>query len=88
MLTLLIVEDNHALRQALRMGLEGTQAVQVVGQAASGEEALALAFETAPGAVLMDVELAGTLNGIQTAVALRPSGRESRAWMLMRLPER
>jgi DNA-binding NarL/FixJ family response regulator len=75
MLTLLIVEDNEKLRRALKVGLEATGAVRVVGEVASGEEAVAHCLDeapsAAPSAVLMDVALAGELNGIQAAVALR-----------------
>ncbi|MFN2156364.1 MAG: response regulator [Anaerolineae bacterium] len=71
MLTLLIVEDNDRLRRALQAGLEATGEVRVVGQVASGEEALAACLDAPPDAVLMDVALAGEMNGIQAAVALR-----------------
>lgn len=71
MLKLLIVEDNPRLRPALRQGLEATRAVQVVGECASGEEALALCAASTPDVVLMDVQLAGAMNGIQAAVAIR-----------------
>lgn len=71
MLTILIVEDNAALRKALRRGLEASGTVKIVAEAASGEETLALAFPEPPQAVLMDVALAGEMNGIQAAVALR-----------------
>ncbi|MFN2230897.1 MAG: response regulator transcription factor, partial [Anaerolineae bacterium] len=71
MLTLLIVEDNDRLRRALQAGLEATGEVRVVGQVASGEEALGACLDAPPDAVLMDVALAGEMNGIQAAVALR-----------------
>jgi DNA-binding NarL/FixJ family response regulator len=71
MLQILIVEDNLTLRRALRRGLEATGAVHVTGEAASGEEILALPLAEPPQAVLMDVALAGEMNGIQAAVALR-----------------
>jgi DNA-binding NarL/FixJ family response regulator len=72
-LNLLLVEDNPKLRAALRAGLEATGAVRVVYDCASGEAALdfALAADQPPGAVLLDVHLAGALDGLQTAVALR-----------------
>ncbi len=70
-LTLLIVEDNEKLCQALRTGLQATGRVQVVAKAASGEEAVAHCLTLRPDAVLMDVQLAGEMNGIQAAVALR-----------------
>jgi DNA-binding NarL/FixJ family response regulator len=72
MLDLLIVEDNAALRQALKIGLQATGAARVMGEAQSGEEALArLRQASPPSAVLMDVALASAMNGIQAAVILR-----------------
>ena len=71
MLSLLLVEDNARLRMALRAGLEGTGAVRVVGDCASGEEALEACLREPPQVILMDVQLAGALNGIQAAVAIR-----------------
>ena len=71
MMRLLLVEDNARLRPALAAGLEATGAVQVVGQTASGEDALDLGLETRPDVVLMDVQLAGPTDGIAAAVALR-----------------
>ncbi len=71
MLKLLIVEDNPRLRPALCKGLEATGAVRVLGACASGEEALALCAAHLPDVVLMDVQLAGAMNGIQAAVAIR-----------------
>ena len=71
MLTILHVEDNASLRRALKIGLEATGGVQVIAEFASGEDALAMLFPEPPGAVLMDVALAGAMNGIQAAVSLR-----------------
>lgn len=77
MLNLLIVEDNPRLAAALASGFTATGQVAVLHTCASGEEALAwrLAQSEAgaprPAAVLMDVQLAGAMNGVQTAVALR-----------------
>ncbi len=84
MLTLLIVEDNPKLRPALKSGLAATGAVTVAHDCGSGEEALAFCLETAhqtfevfknlkglPQVVLMDVQLAGAMNGIEAAVAIR-----------------
>ena len=80
MLNLLIAEDNRKLRRALKSGLEETGALRVVQDCSSGEEALAYCLGEAPGTqvspgppdvILMDVQLAGELNGIQVAVAIR-----------------
>lgn len=71
MLELLIVEDNEKLRHALRLGLEGTKTVKVGQHCDSGEEALALCLSQRPDVTLMDVQLAGAMNGIEAAVAIR-----------------
>jgi DNA-binding NarL/FixJ family response regulator len=71
MLSCLIVEDNARLRQALKSGLEETGQVEITGGCESGEAALAACLENPPQVILMDVQLAGEMNGIQAAVAIR-----------------
>ncbi len=81
MLDLLLVEDNPKLRSGLKSGLEETGEVRVIHDCASGEEALAYCLDEAsetsedllgqPHVILMDVQLAGEMNGIQAAVAIR-----------------
>lgn len=71
MLECLLVEDNERLRLALKVGLEATHEVKVVGECASGEHALEICVEMTPQVVLMDVQLAGRMNGIQAAVNIR-----------------
>ena len=79
-LSLLLVEDNPKLRSALQSGLEATGEAQIVFACDSGEAALEWLMD--PGArdagraagadvLLLDVQLAGKLNGIQTAAAAR-----------------
>ncbi len=68
---LLIVEDNEKLRPALKSGLKATSEVQVVYDTATGEEALEFCLRQPPDVILMDVQLAGVMNGIETAVAIR-----------------
>ncbi len=71
MLRVLVVEDNAKLRPALQTGLATTGEVEVLGGCDSGEEALELCLEHEPEAILMDVQLAGAMNGIEAAVAIR-----------------
>lgn len=71
MLNLLLVEDNERLRPALAAGLEATGALRVGHACGSGEEALAHCLAQPPDVILMDVQLAGELNGIEAAVAIR-----------------
>src|SRR5687768_9244800 len=70
-LRLLLVEDNDSLRPLLGAGLEATGAVEVIASCDSGEAAMACCLEQPPEAVLMDVQLAGHMNGIEAAVAIR-----------------
>jgi DNA-binding NarL/FixJ family response regulator len=83
-LSLVIIEDNEKLREALRTGLEATGEVRILFDCESGEEALdyllaggeknpAASKEAGnpPDNFLMDVQLAGRMNGIQAAVAIR-----------------
>jgi DNA-binding NarL/FixJ family response regulator len=71
MITLLLVEDNERLRPALATGLAATGEVRVAGETGRGEEVLGLCLAASPDAILMDVQLAGQMNGIEAAVAVR-----------------
>ncbi|MGD8457826.1 MAG: response regulator [Anaerolineales bacterium] len=68
---ILIVEDNLNLRAALVKGLEDTGNVKVINHCDSGEDALEFCLKKRPEAILMDVQLAGEMNGIQAAVEIR-----------------
>jgi DNA-binding NarL/FixJ family response regulator len=71
MIELMLVEDNLRLRMAMKTGLEATGIIHICADTDTGEVSIELALANPPAAVLMDVHLAGSLNGIQTAVALR-----------------
>src|SRR6266571_3830577 len=74
---LLLVDDHGPLRKALREGLQATGAVQVVGEAATGREAVARGLEIDSEVILMDVQLQDSqigrnaLSGVGAAVAIR-----------------
>ena len=70
MFDLLIVEDNPRLRPALVEGLESGGEIQVVHACDSGEAALMACLARPVDAVLMDVQLAGIMSGIEAAVAI------------------
>jgi DNA-binding NarL/FixJ family response regulator len=55
----------------MRSGLEDTGQVTVIAQADRGEDSIALALANPPDAILMDVQLAGSINGVQAAVSIR-----------------
>lgn len=67
----LLADDHRLFREALRTVLE--RECEVVGEAASGEEAVALAARTHPDIVLLDVGMPG-VGGLNAAHRL---GRES-----------
>jgi DNA-binding NarL/FixJ family response regulator len=56
---LLLVDDHTLLRSGLRMLLTAEPDFEVVGEAASGEEAVVLAAELRPDVVLMDLSMPG-----------------------------
>ncbi len=53
----LLVDDHQLVRAGLRLLLSEMEAIAVVGEAANGEEALALCEETSPDVVLMDIAM-------------------------------
>jgi DNA-binding NarL/FixJ family response regulator len=59
----LIVDDQEPFRQAARMVVELTDGFDVVGEAETGEDSVAMAQELHPDLVLMDVNLPG-INGL------------------------
>jgi two-component system invasion response regulator UvrY len=60
----LIVDDHAPFRRAARAVVTATPGFAVVGEAESGEEAVALADTLSPALVLMDINLPG-INGIE-----------------------
>jgi len=67
---ILIVEDEAIIAADLQRRL-GRLGCEVVGMAASGEDAIRLAAVLKPELVLMDINLQGELDGTQTARHLR-----------------
>jgi len=65
-----VVEDDAIIRQDIEETLEQL-GFTVAGRALSGLEALLEIERTTPDLVLMDIKLAGRLDGIATAAALR-----------------
>ena len=63
---ILVVDDHPLFREGVVHSLEMDPEFKVVGQTASGEEALALARKLLPAVVLLDVSMPGW-NGIVTA---------------------
>ncbi len=77
MIRVLIVDDHALVRTGFRMILEGCAGVEVVAEAASGEDAVRLARQLKPDVVLMDVQLPGIsgLEATERIVAAEPKVR-------------
>ncbi|MFF3443480.1 response regulator [Streptosporangium sp. NPDC002721] len=57
MLRVMIVDDHPVVREGLRGMLEADPGITVVGEAASGDEAVVRAGELAPDVILMDLRM-------------------------------
>src|SRR5437763_5095044 len=77
MTKVLIADDDHLMRAGLLAVLESDADIEVVGQAATGREAVALTRRCAPDVVLMDVQMPD-LDGIAATrelTGVSPSAR-------------
>ena len=70
MVRLLLCDDSAATRAVVRASLADCDDIDVVGEAANGEQGVARALELQPDAVLMDVDMPG-LNGVSATRELR-----------------
>jgi DNA-binding NarL/FixJ family response regulator len=72
----LIVDDHPVTREGLRTALELSEdAIKVVGEAASGEEAVEQARTLAPDVVFMDVRMPG-MDGIEVVGLIKEAHPE------------
>lgn len=69
--TVLLVDDHPVVRSGLRTVLDTGDEVHIVGEAATGEEAVTLAAHLRPDLVLCDLRLGKGIDGIETTARLR-----------------
>ncbi len=67
--TVLVVDDHQPFRLAARALVDRTAGFEVVGEAGTGEEAVALAGDLRPDLVLLDIKLPG-IDGIAACRAV------------------
>lgn len=67
---LLLADDHAILRAALRTLFEGEPDIEVVAEAADGEETVRKARETTPDVVLMDITMPG-MNGLEATQQIK-----------------
>lgn len=70
-LRLLVVEDEALFRELLVRTLSDEPGFEVVGDVATGDEAVVLAEQVQPDVVVMDIEMPGTLDGIDAGLAIK-----------------
>jgi len=87
MTRVMIVDDHALVRAGLTELLEGDESIQVVGSAASGEEALGVVARQAPDVVLMDLSMPG-MGGAAATRKLLATGTDARVVVLTSLSAR
>jgi DNA-binding NarL/FixJ family response regulator len=81
MIRVLIVDDHPVVREGLRVVLEDTKEMEVVGEAGSAEEALSSVERALPDIVLLDLELPG-MNGVDAIPRLAGAASHPRVIIL------
>ena len=77
----LIAEDHPLFREGMRGRLDRVADVAVVGEAASGDEAVELAHKLEPDVILMDIKMPG-LNGIEATREIQQASPQIGVLML------
>jgi DNA-binding NarL/FixJ family response regulator len=81
LIRVLVADDHMIARTGIRHVLESEAEFEVVGEAASGTEALALTLKLHPDVVVLDISMPG-VSGLEVAGRLRASSPETRILIL------
>ncbi|MFE9039999.1 response regulator [Streptomyces sp. NPDC012421] len=71
---ILLCDDHVVVRAGLLALLGSTPDIEVVGEAGSGEEAVAMAAKLKPDVVLMDLQLGPGIDGVEATRRIAPTG--------------
>ncbi|MEW2413326.1 response regulator transcription factor [Streptomyces sp. NPDC046866] len=74
MTTLLLCDDHAVVRAGLLALLGSAPDIEVLGEAGSGEEAVALAARLRPDVVLMDLQLGDGIDGVEATRRITAAG--------------
>ncbi len=83
---LLIADDHTLFRHGIRALLASVPDIELVGEAAGGEEAVALATQLEPDVILMDIKMPGT-NGIEATRRIMQTNPAARVVVLTMLED-
>ncbi|HEY0602723.1 MAG TPA: response regulator transcription factor [Herpetosiphonaceae bacterium] len=78
---IVLVDDHTVVRAGLRMLIESRPGLQVVGEAATTNEALTVARESQPDIILLDLDLGGD-SGLDILPELFTTAKQSRVLLL------
>ena len=86
-ITVVLGDDHTMVREGLRRAIEQTDDLDVVGEGSNGEEIVAIAEETSPDIVVLDIRMPG-MDGIEAARQLTTARPETGVVMLTAYDDR
>lgn len=82
MTTVLIVDDLSSIREFLKINLSTEPDIEIIGSADTGEGAIAQVKEHQPDVVLMDIDMPGTIDGIEATRQISQHFPQSKVLLL------
>ncbi|WP_430335059.1 response regulator [Rhodococcus sp. ACT016] len=73
MIAVLLVDDHLVVRAGLRALLDSQPDIEVIGEADTGEDAVAMAADHSPDVVMMDLALGSGIDGVEAIRRIRAS---------------
>ena len=81
MIRVLLADDHEVIRFGLRLLINATKDLELVGSAADGMEAVSMALRESPDVVVMDLSMP-LLNGIEATVEIKRERPQTRVLVL------